>query len=287
MKRRQWKTANLFGGIVLGAVASALLVSNACAAEVEEEPVVEQTQPDRPPPLPPPEDEDIRPIPSERFDARARAVEAYERAGRGWRGRPGAMLWQRMSERERDELKSFIAEHYPERYDDMLELEETDPEMFSRQLGRMLPEMMKMHELSQDDPELFEVRIAEHRTEYELRRLARRYRHAADEGQREEFRGLMRPLVERQFDLRQQRMEFEIVHLEQRIQSLRQNMERRAEDREAEIIRAIEQILHEGPRHKPGERRLGRDRERHEHREGFRGRGGPREPLSPTEPEPD
>ena len=287
MKRRKREMANLFGGIVLGVVASALLVSNACAAEVEEEPAVEQAQPDRPPPLPPPEEEEIRPIPGERFDARSRAVEAYERAGRGWRGRPGAMLWERMSEREREELRTFIAEHYPERYDEMLELEETDPEMFRRQLGRMLPEVMKMHELAQDDPELFEVRIAEHRTEYELRRLARRYRHTADEGQREEFRELMRPLVERQFDLRQQRMEFEIVHLEQKIQYLRQNMERRAEDREAEIIRAIEQILHEGPRRKAGERRLGGDRGRHERREGFRGRGGPREPLSSPEPEPD
>jgi hypothetical protein len=180
--------------------------------------------------------------------------------------RAGAMLWRRMTEEERTGLREFIAEEYPEMYDRLLEAQADDPEGFEPGIGRILPEMIRMKELRDRDPELFQVRKTEQQVEFELRRLARRYRFASTDEDRAVLAEKIRPLVEQQFDIRQRRMEEEVSRLEKRLEQLRQRIARQAAARDAEIQKMYERILEGGPGGfgPPGEGHPGEGPPRHE-----------------------
>lgn len=197
--------------------------------------------------------------------------------GRG--PRAGVMLWRRMSEQERTELKQFIADEYPEMYDRLLETQASDSDLLERWIGRILPEMIRMKELKTRDPELFKVRKSEQQTEFELRRLARRYRVAMTEEERTELAAQIRPLVEKQFDIRQRRMGEEIDRLEERVEQLRQRIAKQAAERDAEVEKMYQRIL-EGVLPGDGELPDG-DEGGFGRRE--RGRRGPAEGMLPAE----
>jgi len=161
--------------------------------------------------------------------------------------RAGAMLWRRMTAEEREQVIQFIATEYPEMYNRLLEAQARDPEQHDPAIGRILPEMMRMRELQERDPELFAVRKSEQRVEFEVRRLARRYRFAATDEERTALAEQIRPLVEKQFDIRQRRMEEEVSRLEERIAQLRQRIARQIAARDAEIETMYQRILEGGP----------------------------------------
>ncbi|HRX86704.1 MAG TPA: hypothetical protein P5572_16895 [Phycisphaerae bacterium] len=250
-----------------GLLAAALLLSALpAAAFAAEQPPTADPVADEPPP--PPDD-------------------ALGPPGRGMdrhRGpRAGVMLWRRMTDDERTALKQFIADEYPEMYDRLLETQANDDDMFERWIGRILPDMIHMKELKDRDPQLFQVRKSEQQTEMELRRLARRYRFATTDEDRAALAEQIRPLVGKQFDIRQRRMGEEIDRLEQRVGQLRARLQKQADDRDAEIEKMYQRIL-EGNLGPPDDE----DGEpgRHERlRRGRRGNGPPRDGRPVPEPE--
>lgn len=176
---------------------------------------------------------------------------------RGMRGRRGGQAgkrWAKMSEEEREEVKAFIAENFPE-VSEAIEANEPEDGLarLDRKHARMLPEIMRLHKLSQDDPEMFEVKLDEHKSRFELRRLVREYRQTDDEATKEELSTQIRPLVETAFDAKQSRMEEDVVRLEKRLGQLRDQITKRAENRDEEIEKAFSAVL-EGKQLK-GERR--------------------------------
>jgi hypothetical protein len=192
---------------------------------------------------------------------------------RGRRGPGVGMRWQKMSEEEREDVKAFIAEHFPE-VSEAIEAIDSEEGLagLDRKRARMLPEIMRLHRLSQDDPELFEVKLGEHKSRFELRRLVREYRQAEDEATKEELSTQIKPLVEAAFDAKQSRMEEEVTRLEKRMGHLRDQIAKRAENRDAEIEKAFNAVLEgkrlegerKGKKGKRGKRFRQRDRQQAE-----------------------
>ncbi len=228
----------------------------------------------------------------------AAADEVAERGPRGRRGlgrdrfgkdgqrgrrRPGAMLWNRMTEEEQEEVKAFVDQYYPE-VASALESSDEDggKQRLDRKHARMLPEILRMHQLSLDDPELFEIKIAEQKSRFELRRLVREYRQADDDATKEELGAQIKPLVEAAFDAQQARMEQEVTRLEKRLEGLRNHIAKRADNRDAEIEQAFTDVL-DGK--SPKGERFNRDRRRGPGR-GFRGPHGPKGMPGPPPDEP-
>ncbi len=203
---------------------------------------------------------------------------------RGKRGgrRPGAMLWNRMTEEEREDVREFVAEYYPEVSEslDANDSEEGDNRL-NRRHARMLPEILRMHELSNEDPNMFEIKMAEQKSRFELRRLIREYRQADNTETKEQLSTEIKPLVEAAFDAQQSRMEQEVVGLERRLEGLRNHIATRAENRDAEIEQAFADVL-DGK--EPKGERFNRERRRSGRREGRERRG----PVAiPEQGEPD
>jgi len=231
----------------------------------------------------------------------AAAIGVGERGPRGRRGfgrdrsgedgprerrRPGAMLWNRMTDEEKEEVKAFVAEYYPE-VSEALESSDEDggrPRM-DRKNARMLPEILRMHQLSIDDPQMFEIKMAEQKSRFQLRQLVREYRQADDESTKEELSAKIRPLVVAAFDAQQSRMEQEVTRLEKRLEGLRRHIAKRADNRDEEIEQAFNDVL-DGKA--PKDERFDRESRRRGPGRGFRGPRGPEgAPGAPEDEEPD
>jgi hypothetical protein len=251
---------------------SLTLVAGACyfadqalAVDTKPAPPPEEVVPsDRPPEDLPPEDlpsDEFGPQPGDGF-----GPGNPDRFGpRGPRDRRmGALLWSRLSDEEREQVRAFMAEHFPERYEEILELQQNE-ERLEMHMGRIMPEMMRLRELSERDPQVFDMRVQELRGEFRLRQIARQLRFREGGVNRKELEDEARALIEQQFDLRQHRMETEIVRLEQKIEQLRSGLEDRAAKRDMEIDLALERIISgeeapDAPKPRHPQRFRGRDR---------------------------
>lgn len=185
-----------------------------------------------------------------------------------------------MTEEEREEVRAFVAEYYPEVSES---LEANDGEdgkgRLDRRHARMLPEILRMHQLSKEDSDMFAIKITEQKSRFELRGLVREYRQATDDETKQQLSSQIKPLVEAAFDAQQARMEQEVTHLEKRLEGLRAHISKRAENRDTEIEQAFSDVL-EGKRVKGD--RFNRDDD------GGRNRRRPRGPagLAPSDRRP-
>ena len=158
-----------------------------------------------------------------------------------WRGR-GEPFFDRLPEEERQRVRDFLGEHFPEAAAEYYRQLEQNPRVAERKVHRLMPEMLRlMRSLEQDPLELFNLRVEEFRTELSIRKIIRLYRH--DEPRREELRQGLRDHLEHAFDVRQSIGRMEIERLERGIARLRQRLERDAEDREQIIERDLERRL--------------------------------------------
>lgn len=171
-------------------------------------------------------------------------------------GAAGFRAWRGMSEEDRQAMIAFMAKHFPERFDELADVEAEDGELYKRYIGRVLPQMMRLRELEQEDPEAFEVQIATMKKEFQLRRLARRYRFASDDEKKTELEGEIRTLVGDLFDLKGRQERLELARLEKRLDHLRERVEQRDAHRDDHIEHMVADIL-SGKPPRDGEGRRG------------------------------
>lgn len=194
------------------------------------------------------------------------------RADRGGpRGRrPGGadgMLWQRLSDEEREAIRAMVAEHFPERMEDFEAATSGDETQQRGRFVRVVSELMRLRELKEKNPQIFELQAAQMRLDFQLRRLAREYRFSRDDAQREDLSSEIRKLAAEKFDLQGVRMEIEIEQLQAKLDHLQRVIEERFSDRDNAIDEMVERITgggrFDGPPGKGGLRdRLRRMRER-------------------------
>ena len=93
-----------------------------------------------------------------------------------------------------------------------------------------------------DDPEMYELVVADEKLERDSHGVAQHYTRVPKE-EREALRQEVVRLVEEHFKVRQQRRMLELKRLEQQLQHLRQALERRAETRQKLIDRRVSELL--------------------------------------------
>jgi hypothetical protein len=206
-------------------------------------------------------------------------------------GRPPRALWERMDEGERQRVLTFIKDRFPLMYDELEELRERSPERYDHRMGRMAPEMIRLMEMLEVDPERARLLIKERFLDMKIRWAVRAVRHAADDDAREEAIEELRGLIAQAFDNRLERRKIEIRDLEARVQELRDRLEEAEQDRKQIIENEVEDIVKGDWRSKRKGRRMKRDMDRFDDERAPRGRrhrgddwSSPPPPPAPDQP---
>jgi hypothetical protein len=157
---------------------------------------------------------------------------------------------------DRERVRRFLEEHFPRMAQELRRLEQRNPRMVRRRLREMMPRIIRlMHELEKDE-ELGLLGVEEERLEFQIQQGVRLYLETAHSQEREAAKAKVEQLIAEQFDVRQQRAQRTIEHLEHRLQRLKRHLERRAREREEVIAQEIELRLNPdappGPRPRRG-----------------------------------
>ncbi len=155
--------------------------------------------------------------------------------------RPGAA---RFSSEQIEAALDVLDEVDPDVAQRMREFREQRPMMAAARLRPHLPELMRLANLRQTDPEHYALRIADMRLERETHELARRCHEAQQrqDPQADAMLEQLRQTVTAHFDVRQQLREKLLARLEARIQTLRQQIGERQEARQSLIDSRLEQL---------------------------------------------
>jgi len=178
-------------------------------------------------------------------------IEPRTRRADGRRPGAGGPLGNRLDPAQRELLRRFIEEHFPQMHVELERLRSEDPQKFMMRMRRIAPEMRRTMEVMEHDPERGALMIHERRLDMDLRRLARRYRHAQGDAQRERLRQRFREVCEEAIDCRHRRRAMEIRELEERITELKQRHAEADRLRDRLVREMVEERLERGER-RPG-----------------------------------
>jgi hypothetical protein len=158
-----------------------------------------------------------------------------------------------LAPQEKEELLAFVRDHFPELYRRLQQFQNTDPGAYGRSVRRLTMPMLHMMRVSKNDPQLAAKRSAEHRVELELDDLQSHYAAQASDAERRQTRSRIRQLVEKRFDLRQQRLELEITNMQKRLDQARSHLTQQAASRPQLIDADVKRMIdHSGKEHHGG-----------------------------------
>ena len=100
---------------------------------------------------------------------------------------------------------------------------------------------MDWEQLKKNDPELYELEMADQDLEKKTYEASNQYRRA-DKGQREELKKQIQELANKHFDVRQKRRQLHLERLEKELQKLREELARRSESREQIVTRRLAEL---------------------------------------------
>ena len=175
---------------------------------------------------------------------------------RNWRERRGQgddddggfqSTWRRLSDEEKAELFKFIEQNFPQLHEELQRLREDEPWLFHRRMKRLAPELLRIMDIMETDPERARLFIRERAVEMKLQRALELYHRTEAGTQRDTLRGRIRELVAESIDCRQTRHELEIRDMERRVEQLKRRLQRSADQREELIDQALERYLSAPP----------------------------------------
>src|SRR5262245_10279534 len=106
----------------------------------------------------------------------------------------------------------------------------------------MGPGPFEMQRLEQDDPEMYQLFVEDNRLDREALALARRIRQAKSP-EREKLQSDLAVLVNKHFDVRQQRRELSLKRMEEELKRLREAIESRSKGREDIVQKRIAELV--------------------------------------------
>jgi len=106
----------------------------------------------------------------------------------------------------------------------------------------MGPPLFEMQRLEQDDPEMYQLLVEDNRLDREASAVARRVREAKSTD-REKLRADLAVVVNKHFDVRQQRRELSLKRMEEELKRLREAMESRAKGRDEIVQKRLTELV--------------------------------------------
>jgi len=163
-------------------------------------------------------------------------------------------LFEHLSQDVRLEVLDFLEEHVAELHQELVDLQYEDPNGFIRKMNRLLPQVLQLMRLEQDDPKVFPHRVKEVRISMQIRTLARRVRARGAQEHDEKQVGQLRKMLAKRFDLRQKIHRIEVQRLERRLAEAKKRLDQAETDKEPTVAQELEDMLITPHRGKRGKR---------------------------------
>ncbi len=209
----------------------------------------EKVKQDRP--KPPPEHHDAQ-LPGRGPGQRGPGQRGPGMRGQGERGdefRPPPALWGRLSEQERQDVRSFVEENFPRMYVELERLKRNNPQRYQKRMQRVAAGVGELMEVMAISPERGELMLQERRLDMEIRYLSTRYKSVKNKEKREKIRKQMRELCANSFDCRHKRRAIQIREFEAKLGGLKQRHKEAQKMREQLITEEVKNRLENpGPR---------------------------------------
>ena len=162
----------------------------------------------------------------------------------GWRR--GRETYESLSDEDRTGLWQFMGEYFPELAEELDDLEQTYPEAFRRKMRRVLPHMLELKGLQDEDPDMFALRVDELRVSRQIRSVARLLCRVPTADRDPDKMKELRELVATRFDLRQKLHRLELRRLERRLVDARKRLEQARQDKAKKVDVELQEILSGG-----------------------------------------
>lgn len=135
-----------------------------------------------------------------------------------------------LSQEDLDQVIVILEKIKPEAADQVRTIREKKGEQAGRVVAREFPRVMMFLEMRKRNPDMFDLRLEDMELNRQSRRLAEAFRDARETGELDQAAALKRKLVanvKQHFLIREQIRERELASLEQRIESLRDELAER------------------------------------------------------------
>lgn len=139
-----------------------------------------------------------------------------------------------------ERILDFLQKNYPDKAQELQQLRGQSPEEYRRALAALNRELWPLLPLQSADPQRFSERLVEFKLNDKVRSLSRSYREASA-AQKSAIQEQLKPLLEQQFQRRQQRERERLQHLQEMVKK----MESRLNEREGKRAQIIEHHLEE------------------------------------------
>jgi hypothetical protein len=151
-----------------------------------------------------------------------------------------------LSAEQIDEALIVLRDFRPEMAARIEEWRKDDPNRVGRMIAHQLPGIRRLIEARRTDPEGYRLRLRDMQLERQTRQLANQLAEARRNGESDRAEELTRSLrnqVVEHFEVRQQMRERAVVMLEQRIKELREQLQTRAQSRDALIDEQVKRLM--------------------------------------------
>lgn len=198
---------------------------------------------------PPPPRGEMGPRDGRPHDGEEMGEEFGEREGkRGYDGRFGRSE-PPLREDQTEEALEVLAAFNPEAAKQLEEMVKEDPDKARNLIVKRVPFIARLLQMKKDDPEGFELRAGDYRLDQQARELANKYRELEAADKDLDARDVKRELekvVEAHFDVRQKMREHILKKMEERLDVMRADLEKRDDDRKDLIEQRVGELVTEG-----------------------------------------
>ncbi len=159
-----------------------------------------------------------------------------------------------LSPQERQAMYQFLREHFPKLADNLQQIVEYDARSADRLLARMSPQIREILLLTETQPELAQLKIAEMRAGLALVEASGAYRAAmsdpsASESDRADAIARVRQAAGERFDAQLEAKKLEVAKLEARLNELKDSVHQIEQRRDTEIEQMVESTKRNARRH--------------------------------------
>ena len=160
-------------------------------------------------------------------------------------GQP-SMPPQPLSDEEAAKILSSIKDEDSTLYSDLLEMRDKNSDAFKSMLNHYRMEKQNLERLKNENPEAYQDAIKMRDLNRKERELAKKYRDAGSEVEKRQIGAELKPVLEELFDLNLAQRKNEIEFLEKRIKEVKEEVEKRKNNKDQIIERHFEEITGTG-----------------------------------------